>query len=382
MDLLITGAAGFLGSHFLFAWLRQNPNSRALCLVRSTENAHASDRVSTALNVAAYECGHEDALHDLAQRVTVIDTDLNDPSWRDTDCFREWLRTTTGFEVVHGAANLSFRGEDRSRVWETNVVGTGNFFRALAGLTALHAFNYISTAYVAGNREGCISEDVQESPTAFNNVYEESKWAAEKAVRALAAEQRIPFRIFRPSIVIGHSRTFRISARTGFYKVVETLLQVSQARPMHKAAIRIPVQSNASLNLIPVDLAVLEMVDVIAAGEHSRNRVFHLTNERPVSLADLFFGVSPLTGVQLTCADESAKDTDQMSALVTRGLRHYLPYFRYSRTFERDNVHACGAARHQQEYWLDLVKLRHFVQAFIKDQIQTVDETEPLKASA
>ena len=381
MDLLITGAAGFLGSHFLFEWLRQHPNDRALCLVRGTQEESPWERVNQALAQAAYECDSDIGASDLLDRITVIEADLNDMKWRNDPEFCDWITRSEGFEVVHGAANLSFHEEDRSQIWYTNVTGTTNFFRTLKGVPSFRYFNYISTAYVAGNREGAILESQDERPTSFNNVYEESKWAAEQVVRDIAAKQGVGIRIFRPSSIIGHSKTFRVSAKTGFYKVVEALRQVSRLRPAHTAAIEIPVKHGASLNLIPVDLVVLEMVDVIAAGAKSAGHVFHLTNERPVSLADLFFGISPMTGVRLTCAAEVRSTAlDQMSALVISGLRHYLPYFQYARTFERKNVHACGAARHQQNYWLDLMRLREFVRAFIEDE--TRDAAQVMKMGA
>ncbi len=369
MDLLITGAAGFLGSHFLLEWMRQYPSCQVLCLVRENTKESPQERINIALATAAYECDVEIQPDELVSRITVINANLNNTEWCDNPLFRQWIQRSSGFEIVHGAANLSFREEDRGLVWQTNVTGTSNFFRSFVGIKNIRNFNYISTAYVAGNKEGVIYENHNDRPALFNNVYEESKWAAELIVREIGLEMNVGIKIFRPSIVIGHSRTYRISTKTGFYKVLETLLQLKHLGLANSPVIEIPAKRFASVNLIPVDLVALEMIDVIKMGAQGEGGVFHVTNARPVSIADLFFAVSPLVGIVLACGThECVTEQNKISALVRRGLRQYLPYFAYVRTFERKNVNACGAGQHQLDYWLDLTRLREFVHAFIESE--------------
>lgn len=371
MDILLTGGAGFLGSHLLLNWLRHQPTSRVLCLVRGNRESSVTGRIERALEQAAFECDLEIKLDQLVDRITVVESDIDQPQWRDLPKVASWLKQTAGFEVVHGAANLSFQEKDREKVWHTNVTGTTSLLKALQGLPGLVAFNYISTAYVAGTKHGVILEDCLQRPPFFNNVYEESKWAAEEVVRKETQKMSVGARIFRPSIVVGHSITLRIGAKTGFYKVVEILAQFGRHCKVSSGVVEIPTKRNASLNLIPIDLVVLEMMDVIAAGSLSFGRVFHLTNERPLSVADIFYGVSPLTGVRLSCGPERAvPQAKSTAALIFRGLRHYLPYFSYARTFDRSNVKLFGADRHQQQYWLDMVTLREFVLAFIEAEAQ------------
>jgi thioester reductase-like protein len=382
MDLIVTGVAGFLGSHVVLNWLSDYPTSRVLCLVRANNHESAVDRVMGALRVAVAEMGSDLQPQTLSERIDVLEADITNSDWRYSPAFLDWTQRSAGFEVIHGAANLSFRQEDRDSVWGTNVHGTSSFLQNLVGLTGLKGFNYISTAYVAGGREGYIDEHFSDRPTYFNNVYEESKWFAERVVRDLSNQAGIVWRIFRPSIIIGHSKTYRISSKTGFYKVLEMLLQCAQLSSCSMEEVLVPIHRNASLNLIPIDFVVLEMMDIIRAGSSGFCQIFHLTNERPLSLADIFFGVTPLTGVNLVFEDdcEKTRAAGVVAALLKRGLRHYQPYFHHDRVFGRCNVQALGAERHQQEYRLDLMRLREFARVFIEKENRQAKLLEKVRA--
>jgi thioester reductase-like protein len=301
--------------------------------------------------------------------LTVIDADLNNSNWHDQPQWTEWVRSSKGFDVLHSAANWSFDQRDSADVYKTNVIGTTKFLCAFSGLPNIHSFNYVSTAYVAGNTEGLISESRNTRPRKFTNAYEESKWLAEGVVLDIGTKLNIDIRIFRPSIIIGHSKTFCITVKNGFYNVVDLLLQLKHLPVFKHQSIEVPAKKLASLNLIPIDLVVMEMMDVIHANEKSINQIFHITNEKPISIDDLLFGLSPLTGVTLSTrsVDVMVKPANKASSMLSRALRQYLPYFSYVRTFDRQNVHACGAGQHQQNYWLDLTALRAHTRAFIEE---------------
>jgi nucleoside-diphosphate-sugar epimerase len=385
MDVLLTGGAGFLGAHFLLHRLQARPDDRVLCLVRGRGPVSAAQRLRLGLLQAAYDNDSAIDVGALMARVTVVDSDL-DPAqdaeaWRRSPAAVAWLQASAAFEVLHAGANLSFRRDHREQVLRVNTFGTRALLRSLQGLPALQAVNYVSTAFVAGTREGRVREDDPARPPAFNNPYEESKWLAEQVVRVETRRLGLGLRILRPSIVIGHSRTLRSSSDSGFYKVLQTLSQYGPRLRGQGALVQdieIPAQPRACLNLIPVDLVVQEMADVLDAGEATLGKVYHLTNERPLSVADIFFGVAPLVGLRLVCVPHArpatlARDT---RSLVLRGLRHYLPYFNHPKEFDRRNMHACGADRHQQHYWLDLVELRAVARAFLVQEAANAPSTE------
>lgn len=57
MDLLITGATGFVGSHLALRWLLRNPAARIGCVVRAADAATGLLRLRAALSRAAADEG-------------------------------------------------------------------------------------------------------------------------------------------------------------------------------------------------------------------------------------------------------------------------------------------------------------------------------------
>ena len=360
-DLLLTGVTGFLGSHTLVEWLRRYPGAQACCLVRGQDPAA---RVRSAVASALDDAGAPGAGEDLLRRVTVLGGDLRDAAFARGRGFAAWMQSGRPLHVVHCAAQLSFRREDRERVHATNVGGTRALWDALAAFGPVTSVNHVSTAYVAGTREGVVREQDFTTPPGFNNPYEESKWAAEHLTWRRARAQGVGSRVFRPSIIIGHSTTFRSSSDRGLYKIVKMLQQLRQLfRPT--APVRLKSNPEAALNLVPIDLVVAEMLDIIECGGASLERTFHLTSEQPLSVGEILANVSPVTGVPLECSVQRPPRGDRLGALVTRSLRPYLPYLVQDRTFDRANVRACAVTNRQARRALDLPRLNRFVQAYI-----------------
>ena len=139
-------------------------------------------------------------------RILVVCGDLHSTDWLRQPEFRAWLRPNEPLHIIHSAANISFSENERTSIWKANVEGTLQMLALSANLSDVASFNYVSTAYVAGKRVGLIREDDDRLPE-FNNSYEESKRTAEGLVREHCSAYGLPFRIFRPSIIIGDSRT-------------------------------------------------------------------------------------------------------------------------------------------------------------------------------
>ena len=365
MDLLITGATGFVGSHLAVQWLRREPEARIGCLVRATNAAEARGRLHAALRQV---CGNNVIDLDLLARAEAIQGDMDDPTW--IDHAQSWLRGPAA--LIHCAANLSFREADRAALWRTNVAGTSAVLQALPRLPNIISFNYISTAYVAGDRQGEILADERDRPQNFNNPYEESKWVAERLVRDGCTATGTPWRIMRPSIVIAHSVTHRMSSRSGFYQVADTLLQLGRQPRMSGAGpIMLPVKVGTTLDLIPVDVVADEIVGLIAAGNPTTGRTFHINGENPLQLADVLRELTPMSGIAIeVVGPETPLST--AAKLVMRRLRYYTPYFAFARRFDhRDTQGALGSVAYQ----ISLEELRAFVRSYMvqRHDPQTLD---------
>ncbi len=361
-DVLLTGSNGFLGSQFVTAWLQRHPASRVACLVRAPDDPAASARLKAALLRAGEDRGAQAGLDEAIGRATAIRGDLGDmrAGWLD-DVVR-WRDGCDGrpLRVVHCAANLSFRPSDRDAVRAVNIDGTRTMLDAASRLGASE-FNYVSTAYVAGDREGEILEDqVGDQPPGFSNAYEESKWEAEAVVRDHCARTGLLFRILRPSIIIGHSVTYRMSALSGFYKVAETMLALGRMPRTRGRVILLPVPRDSTLDLIPVDTVVAEMMALMDAGPSTLGHAFHLTSDTPLPLVGVLDALSPLAGLTIGRTDEAPGD--KLAELVMQRLRHYAPYLGQIRHFDRRNVRAAGIA---PQPLFDVEGLRPYVTSFI-----------------
>ncbi len=359
-DLLVTGGGGFLGSHLVVDWLRRHPAAVVACLIRAPDAAAATARLHAALRRAAADSG--DAIGPaLLSRASALRGDLGDaPGWIAAAAAWAARRGGRPPRVVHCAASLSFRADDREAVRRVNVDGTRSLLDAAARLGATE-FNYVSTAYVAGDRAGDIAEDEVRRPTGFSNGYEESKWDAEAAVRERCAAYGLGYRILRPSIIIGHSTTHRLSSSSGFYNVVQTIFQLGRVQRHQGQSIRLPLPPDATLDLIPVDVVVDELIHLLEAGAATLEHAFHLTSDSPLSLIEVLAQLSPLAGFSIDRQDE-AEPVGRLAGMLLQRLRHYTPYLGQVRRFDRGNVRAAGIA---PQPMLDIDRLRDFVLEFV-----------------
>ena len=360
-DLILTGATGFVGSHVLLEWLRRDPDARACCLVRGP---YPEIRLRHALATCQVVAGIPGHVDELMRQVTVIEGDLCNGSLAGNSGFAAWTHDDRPTHVVHCAANLSFKEQNREAVFATNLGGTKALWGALADSAPVASMNHLSTAFVAGAREGVVREQLTAEPPEFNNPYEESKWAAEHLVWKLARAQSVATRVFRPSIVIGHSETFLSSTDNGLYKVTSMLQRCGETFSP-TVPVRLRCDSNATLNLIPIDLVVGEMLDIIGQGKATLGRTYHLTNERPLTVGEILSRVVPETGLQVACSLRRRPRGDRLSAVLVRAVRHYEPYLTQNQSFDRTNVCLSGVANRQANYVLDLARLAAFVRAYL-----------------
>jgi nucleoside-diphosphate-sugar epimerase len=363
--VLVTGATGFLGSHLALQWLKTFPNDSVVCLARGNRTASARERVVGALRNAERDAAARGTLAANADRLIVVEDDLlsRDPRQEPADI--AGLESLQIDAFWHSAASVRFVETETNDVWNTNVVGLQNAL-ALARRLGVRTFNQVSTAYSCGTMSGRILETIDRQPDAFNNIYEESKHHGEQLVRSYCDAHQMAYRIIRPSIIIGHSQTFRTSSTAGFYYCLDALKMLHDRTVVRDRSyfdrhpLRVRIDRNATLNLIPVDFVVSEMIDVHQRGSATLNQAFHLTSESPISLCDWLKRFTPMVGIKRI---EFADDDTGLTALdrmFTKQVKAFLPYMTQRKVFDRSN-----AARHridgrQMDYLLDLERLTSF----------------------
>lgn len=259
----VTGGTGLVGTNLIPRLLRTFPGSTMSLLVRGEDDSDAAERVRTiARNISL-----EHAIPDAAGRIDGMlgDVSLDHCGLSATQLARVVGETT---HIIHGAATIRFDHPlDEARV--INCGGTRRML-AIAHMCVerghFERFVYIGSSSVSGQRGGFIHEDELEMGQKFFNTYEQSKHESERIVRDHF--DRIPSTIFRPSIIIGDSRT----GKTTSFNVIYIPLRLLQKGMLTY----VPGKPETKLDLVPIDWVDDAMAYILARPE-STGKVFHIT---------------------------------------------------------------------------------------------------------
>lgn len=349
-NILLTGGTGFLGSHIAMELLRRGYPVLLLC--RPSRDLTAVQRVEQLL--AWFEVSTSEI-----SNLEVIEGAIDRPQLGLSDSQYNHLLEYVD-EVVHCAANTSFAKRKREEV-ETGNVKTLHNVVDLAVRSKCYHFHHVSTAYVAGKRTGRCEEELVETEQ-FTNIYEETKYRAERYVSKICWEEGIRLNIYRPSIVYGHSRNGKSIRFNALYYPVKTLLFLrevyerdikerggKQADKMGIRAgngnsmylpIRVEKEERGGINLIPVDYFVESFVAIME--ECLDGGVFHIVSHRPKKLDDLIeytkrlFNISGMTAV---CKEDFANvPKNALEILFDSYLDTYHPYLRDTRIFSNERA--------------------------------------------
>jgi thioester reductase-like protein len=358
--VLVTGATGFIGAA-LVAELLEHTDCQVTCLVRPRPGVETTDRLRTHLAGTLVDNDHAHLGSAVDERVTAVEGDLTDP-----DLAALARRLGDIDSVWHSAASLKYRNEDEDEIRLHNVTGTRRVLE-LTEASSATSFNYVSTAYVAGRRSGLIPEAEVPKDTEPNNHYERSKIDAE----ALVIASPVRSRVFRPSIVIGHSRTRLAASDAGVYGFLRDMRRfISNADdPSTLPPLNIAAHADTGLNLIPVDAVASAAVAVSLSD--STDEFFHLTNGHVAPVREAIPMVCELFGLAEPNFTDDLEGLSAEDRLLNRYLDFYLPYLGGERVFDRSNTDAIVGDR--CDHALGPVEQREVVQTWIDSTIDLAD---------
>ncbi|WP_028479381.1 SDR family oxidoreductase [Nocardia sp. CNY236] len=256
MTYLVTGATGFIGRFLIPELLKREGDIHVMVRPGSI----SADRFAC--------CAQEWAGGD---RVRPVRGDLGspglgiDPAW----LARHRSRIDHVFHLAASYDVIERGGGTR------HVIEVAQELRA--GL--LH---HVSTVEVAGSSEGLFTEQMFDRGQALATPMQRAKFEAERIVR----ESSLRWRIYRPSIVIGHSRTGEIDRIDGpyhFFRLLRMGAQLPRVLPVLTPKL-------GETNMVPVDF-VARALDHIAHRSDPDKTTYHLVDprrQRAVEALNLF----------------------------------------------------------------------------------------------
>jgi NAD(P)-dependent dehydrogenase (short-subunit alcohol dehydrogenase family) len=251
LSYYVTGATGFIGRHLVEELLR-NREGDVHVLVR----ADSREKLDALL-----------ARWPEADRVKPVVGDLQQPNLGHDDA---WIAEHRGRieHVFHLAAMYDMTApEDLNE--RLNVAGTRHAVELANALGAGH-LHHASSVAVTGDFRGMFREDMFDEGQRQPSAYHRTKFEAERIVREGSA---VPWRVYRPAIVIGHSQTGEMDKIDGPYYFFKLIQKARNALPQWFPLVGPEL---GWTNIVPVDY-VARAMDHIAHEPGLDGQAFHLT---------------------------------------------------------------------------------------------------------
>jgi NAD(P)-dependent dehydrogenase (short-subunit alcohol dehydrogenase family) len=256
----VTGATGFIGRHLVERLLAREGDIHVLVREGSTDKLEAiTDKL-----------GATDRIHP-------VTGDLSEPLLGVDEATREQLRGNVD-HFFHLGALYDMTADETQNVL-LNVGGTQNAIDLANDLQA-GTFHHASSIAVAGNYDGHFTEDMFDEGQELPTPYHKTKYESEKLVRARV---KGAWRVYRPAIVVGDSRTGEMDKIDGPYYFFKAIQKARHALPEWFPLIGLEV---GWTNIVPVDW-VAAAIDHIAHEPDLDGQAFHLVNPRPQRAGDV-----------------------------------------------------------------------------------------------
>lgn len=312
MNYFITGGTGFIG-HNLIAELLQKKKKAIIYVLIRKDSKKKFDRLKKDWGNAA-------------KRVIPITGDLTRPMLGVTAKKRRELEGEIT-HVFHLAAVYDLMADAESQV-RVNVEGTHNVVKFADDIKAKR-FHHMSSIAAAGLYPGVFREDMFEEAQALDNAYFRTKHDSEAVVRN---ECKIPWRIYRPGIVVGHSETGVIDKIDGPYYFFKLIQKMRKMIPSWMPTLGI---EGGRINIVPVDY-VVDATIYLAHKARLDGQCFHLTDPKPKRIGEVLNLFARAAHAPEMTMRIDARIFNYIPAAVKAGLRMLPPVRRISNQVMRD----------------------------------------------
>ncbi|MCX7892565.1 MAG: SDR family oxidoreductase [Burkholderiales bacterium] len=288
MQYFVTGATGFIGKRLV-----RNLLARKGAVVYFLARAESGRKVDEAL--AYWEVDRT--------RAIPVKGDLTQPGLGVSAADRKKLEGKID-HFFHLAAiyDLAASAEEQQ---QANVEGTRHVVE-LANAIRAKRFHHMSSIAAAGLYEGVFREDMFEEAEGLDHPYYRTKHDSEAIVRK---EAKMPWRVYRPGIVVGDSRTGEMDKIDGVYYFFKLIQRIRQFFPAWMPMIGL---EGGRVNIVPVDF-VADATAYIAHLKGLDGKAFHLTDPQPKRVGDILNTFA------------KAAHAPQMSVYVNAALFYFIP---------------------------------------------------------
>ena len=261
IDYFVTGATGFIGRR-LVERLLARPEAKVYALVREQSRS----RFDECLSRWRAQPG----------RVVPVIGDVTAPRLGIAPKVLAGLRGHVGhFFHVAGLYDMS---ASEPALEQINVRGTEHAVAAAERMGA-RCFHHISSIAAAGRYRGVFRESMFDEATDLHDPYFRTKHDSERVVRK---DCQIPWRIYRPAIVVGDSQSGEMDKVDGPYYFFPALEWLAAALPPF---LPLPGIDGGSMNIVPVDF-VVAAIDHIAHRGGLDGKTFHLVDPHTRSVGE------------------------------------------------------------------------------------------------
>ena len=178
----------------------------------------------------------------------------------------------------HLAAVYDLKADAESQI-AINVEGTKNAV-ALANEIDAGVFQHVSSIAAAGMYEGVFREDMFEEAEGLDHPYFATKHESEKIART---EVSMPWRVYRPGLVVGDSHTGEMDKIDGPYYFFKLIQRMRELLPPWMPMVGL---EGGRINIVPVDF-VVDAIDHIAHKKGLDGQAFHLVDPTPYRVGDV-----------------------------------------------------------------------------------------------
>lgn len=292
MNYFVTGGTGFIGNFLIPKLLDRGGN--VFMLVRAS-SLHKVEELRQ------YWGAGED-------QVIAVEGDLKS---KKLGVGNAWIKQHAGNidHFIHLAAIYDLTADAESQRI-TNVQGTAEAI-ALSKSLKSGCFHLVSSIAAAGLFKGTFTEDMFDEATGLDNPYFSTKHESEGLVRK---EKRMPWRIYRPGMVVGHSKTGQMEKIDGPYYFFDAIKNISKVVP---EGFPLLMTKAGNLNIVPVDF-VADAIDHLAHLPDKNHQCFFVTDPNGIRVGDLIgtllkvSGGGNLKSFDLPLLDSGSEKTAQL----------------------------------------------------------------------